>query len=85
MVALRWVMGLILVGMGTGFFILTMVSNGFRKSFGASEINPLLLILPIAAMLILLAGLIAPSNRVLLHVGAGDFYLFWEVTANRAA
>jgi len=70
LIALRWALGLILAGIGGGFFVLTMVASGFRKSFGASEINPLLQILPIAAMLVLLAGLIAPSNRILLHIGA---------------
>ena len=63
-------MGLVLGGLGTGFFILTMVANGFRKSFGSSELNPVWRILPIAAMLVLLAGLIVPANRILLHIGA---------------
>lgn len=63
-------LGLVLAALGGGFFFLTMVASGFRKSFGASTINPLIQVLPIAAMLVLLAGLIAPSNRMLLHVGA---------------
>ncbi len=69
-IALRWTLGLIIVVLGGGFFVLTTVASGFRKSFGASELNPLLQIVPIAAMLVLLAGVIAPSNRILLHVGA---------------
>ena len=63
-------MGLILVGLGGGFLLLTMVANGFRKSFGSSEMNPLIQILPIAAMVILLAGLMTPSSKLLLHIGA---------------
>lgn len=70
MIALRWVLGLILAVLTGGFIVLTIVASGFRKSFGASEINPLIQLLPIVAMLVLLVGLIAPANRTLMHVGA---------------
>lgn len=47
-----------------------MVANGFRKSFGSSAINPALVALPFLAAAVLLAALIAPSNRLLLNVAA---------------
>ncbi|MEP6835302.1 MAG: hypothetical protein ABJB74_18095 [Gemmatimonas sp.] len=89
MIALRWVLGLLLGGMGGGFFVLTLVANGFRKSFGASEINPLLRVIPLAGMLVLLAGLVAPSNRPLLHVGAACAvammgYCLWTMVTESA-
>jgi hypothetical protein len=67
---LRWILGTISVLFGGGFVALFVISNGFRRSFGASENNPLLVILPLAAVALLFAGLVAPSNRILLHVGA---------------
>ena len=90
MIALRWVLGLVLVGLGSGFFILAMVANGFRKSFGASELNPLIPILPVAAMLVMLAGLIAPSNRMLMHVGAACAvgligFCVWQIVTDYGA
>jgi hypothetical protein len=70
MTALRWVLGLIILLLGGGYLFLFVVSNGFRRSFGASENNPLLAILPLAAAAILLAALVWPGNRMLLHLGA---------------
>lgn len=82
-------MGLIPTGLGSGFLILTMVTNGFRKSFGASEMTPLVQILPIAAMAILLAGLIPLSSRLLLHIGAAAAlgligFCVWNMTFEAA-
>ena len=84
MLALRWVLGLLLGGIGGGFLLLMVVGSGFRKSFGASEISPMLQLLPIAAMVVLFAGLIAPSNRLLLHIGAASAvavmgYCVWAI------
>ncbi len=67
---LRWTLGVISVLFGGGFFALFVVSNGIRRSFGASENNPLLVILPLAAGGLLFAALVWPSNKTLLHVGA---------------
>jgi hypothetical protein len=50
--------------------MLLMFSNGFRRSFGSSENGILFVILPLAAMATLLAPLVLPSNRMLLHIGA---------------
>lgn len=50
--------------------MLSVVASGFRKSFGASDTNPIITILPLVAAAVLLAGLIMPSNKALLHAGA---------------
>jgi hypothetical protein len=67
---LRWTLGVISVLFGSGFVALFVVSNGFRRSFGASENNPLLVILPLAAVGFLFAALVWPMNKPLLHAGA---------------
>jgi hypothetical protein len=68
--ALRWILGIISVLFGGGLLTLFVVSNGFRRSFGASENNPLLAILPLVAVGLLCTALIWPANKILLHVGA---------------
>lgn len=70
MIALRWALGLILAGLGGGFIVLSIVASGFRKSFGASPVNSLVTVLPVVAMIVLLAGLAWPANRTLMHAGA---------------
>jgi hypothetical protein len=70
MSTLRWILGGLALFFGGGFLVLCIVASGFRKSFGASELNPLLVVLPLAALAILLAGLLFPSSKPLLHTGA---------------
>ena len=70
MVALRWILGLVVVLLGAGLVVLSIVAGGFRRSFGASDRNPLVTLAPLAAMGLLLAGLIFPSCAPLLHAGA---------------
>jgi len=67
---LRWILGAIIVLLGGGFIILSMVAGSFRKSFGASELNPLVTILPLAGMALLLTSLIFTANKPLLHLAA---------------
>lgn len=67
---LRWILGIVGVLLSGGLLALFVASTGFRRSFGASENNPLLAILPIAALGLLSAALVWPLNRTLLHVGA---------------
>lgn len=58
-------------GAGLGWFLLFVVGGGFRKSFGASE-TPLLVVgAPLVVAVLLLAGLLFPGHRGLLHAGAG--------------
>ncbi|MEP6781000.1 MAG: hypothetical protein ABJC26_13980, partial [Gemmatimonadaceae bacterium] len=70
MTALRWTLGVILAVLAGGFVVLSAVAGGFRKSFGASDTNPIITILPLVAAAVLLVGLIMPSNKALLHAGA---------------
>ena len=67
---LRWILGIATVLLLGGGLFLFMVANGFRKSFGASENHPLLVILPVAAAGLLFAGLLLPANKPLLHGAA---------------
>lgn len=67
---LRWTLGLTTAFLGGGYLFLFLVSNGFRRSFGASENNPLLAILPLTAMMLLLGSVMFPAQKILLHVTA---------------
>jgi hypothetical protein len=67
---LRWALGIVLALLGGGYLALLVFSNGFRRSFGASGNSILFVILPLAAMAMLFAPLVLPTNRTLLHLGA---------------
>lgn len=68
MAVLRWTLVVVLLAVAGGFALL--VAAGFRRSFGASRHNPVLVAFPFAAMAVLPAGLIYPASRPLLHAGA---------------
>lgn len=70
MTALRWILGIIAAVFAGGFVFLVIISNGFRRSFGASEHGPLFIGLPMAALAVLLAALIFPAYKPLLQVAA---------------
>lgn len=70
MLAFRWILGLLAVGLGGGFVFLVLVGNALRRSFGASPKGPYVPVLPLLAILLLVAGLIAPHCRPLLHLAA---------------
>lgn len=69
--ALRWILGLLAVGVGAGLVALAVIGRSFRSSFGASPVallpqfGPLLLLL-----LLVLASVVWPGNRLLLHLTA---------------
>ncbi|HMP84220.1 MAG TPA: hypothetical protein PKA41_16095 [Verrucomicrobiota bacterium] len=65
---LRWILGSIAVVLGGGFVILVLFGNAFRKSFGASEHGPLFIGLPVIGVGLLLAAILFPSSKPLLHV-----------------
>ena len=50
--------------------MLALLGNAFRKSLGASEHGPLFIILPVVGVVLLLAGILFPTNKPLLHLGA---------------
>lgn len=70
MTALRWLLGLSTGGVLFGTIVLTVVAANFRKSFGASPTSPLVVALPYLALAIMLAGVLFPGQRWVLHVGA---------------
>lgn len=67
---LRWTLGLTTAFLGSGYLLLLVVSNSFRRSFGASDNNPLLAILPLTAAALLLGGILFPAQKMLLHIAA---------------
>lgn len=67
---LRWILGSIAVLFGGGFVVLVALGNAFRKSFGASEHGPLFTLLPVLGVAVLLATLVFPACKPLLHVAA---------------
>lgn len=86
---LRWILGAVLVLVGGGFVVLSVIGGGFRKSFGASPVGPLVTLLPLLGMALLLAGLVWPSARLLLHAGAGAAVVLtglcvWQIVAESA-
>lgn len=86
---LRWILGVISVLFGGGFFALFVASNGFRRSFGASENNPLVAILPLVAVAFLFAALIWAQNKMLLHLGAAMavalvVFCVWQIVTEAA-
>lgn len=67
---LRWLLASATALVTIGFVALLVVADGFRRSFGASENGPWMIGLPLTVMLLLLASLLLPGQRVLLHVAA---------------
>ena len=66
--ALRWTLGLTTAFLGSGYLFLFLVANGFRRSFGASENNPLRVIVPLMALALLFASVLFPAQKTLLHL-----------------
>jgi len=68
--ALRWILASAATLVMIWFIALLVQADSFRRSFGASKNGPLVALLPMTAMLVFLAGLIFPGQRVLLHIAA---------------
>ena len=86
---LRWILGSIALALGGGFVFLVIISNAFRRSFGASPNGALLLILPLVALGVLLAALLFPACKPLLHVAAVAAvglvgFCIWQMVAESA-
>jgi hypothetical protein len=82
--ALRWILGTIGGVFGVGFVFLAIIGSGFRKSFGASENNPLLVALPVLGIVLLLAAIFFPTSKPLLHTAAAAAlglvgYFVWQI------
>lgn len=68
--ALRWILGSITLLFGGGFVFLMIVGNAFRKSFGASETSPLVIVLPLIGFALLFGAILFPGSKALLHTAA---------------
>jgi hypothetical protein len=53
------------------WFAFNAAGDSFRRSFGASENGPLLVVVPLLFVAILVSALFMPERRLLLHIGAG--------------
>ncbi len=87
--ALRWILGTVGLLFGGGFFILAIIGNSFRKSFGASDNHPLLITLPLLGIALLLAAILLPANKPLLHAAAVAAiglvgFCFWQIIRESA-
>ena len=87
---LRWILGVVLALLGGGYLALLVLSHALRKSFGASEHNPIIALLPGVAAAFLFAALIWPENRLLLHLGAAAALALisacvWQIVSESAA
>ena len=70
MAGLRWILGLATGAFAVGWLFLVTAGDRFRGSLGASQNAWWKGVLPVVVAAVLLAGLIWPERRALLHVGA---------------
>ena len=68
--ALRWTIGLTTALILAAWVALSVVGDNFRRSFGASEGSPLPLIVGVASASLVLASVVWPERRMLLHIVA---------------
>lgn len=68
--ALRWILAAVTALVALGFVALLVWAEGFRRSFGASAHGPVVAGAPLAVMAVVLASLLWPEQRALLHVAA---------------
>lgn len=68
--ALRWILGSGTALVAMAFVAFVIHADSYRRSFGASENGPLVVGVPLAVMIVFLASLLLPGQRVLLHVAA---------------
>ena len=69
MLGLRWTLGIVTVLVTLMILAIAVVGGGFRRSFGASD-NPIPTVLALLAAALVLASLVWPEQRVLLHAVA---------------
>ena len=69
MLGLRWTLGVVTAIVTSGLLALAIIGGGFRRSFGASD-NPLPGVIALVAGVLVLASLVWPQQRVVLHVVA---------------
>jgi hypothetical protein len=67
---LRWVLGVVAAIAGALALAVLVIGGNFRSSFGASDSNPLVTLLPMLGIGVVLASVVWPQSRPLLHVAA---------------
>ena len=70
LLALRWILGIALIVLGGFFVVSAIVSNGFRRLLHEPELPVLQVALPLLALAVVLAALVMPRHRTLLHAAA---------------
>ena len=70
MTTLRWTLGLVVTLTTAAFMALVIIGGGFRRSFGASDNSGLQIVIGLAVAGLVIASLIAPERRVLMHAVA---------------
>ena len=66
MLGLRWTLSIVTVIVALGLVALAIVGGGFRRSFGASD-NGVMTALPVLVGAMIVASLLWPQLRPLLH------------------
>ena len=69
MLGLRWTLGIATALAALGLFGLALLGGSFRRSFGASD-NGIMSVLPVLVGAVILASLLWPEQRPLLHAVA---------------
>jgi hypothetical protein len=75
MLGLRWILGIATTIALSGWLALSIVGGGFRRSFGASEIPAWKTLLPLLVGALVIASVLWPERRTLLHVVAAIMML----------
>ena len=67
---LRWTIGIATAVIAALWVALAVLGDSFRRSFGASENAPWMFFVPIAVGALVIASVMSPERRTLLHVVA---------------
>jgi hypothetical protein len=70
MTTLRWTLGITTTVVAIGWVSLAIGGGGFRRSFGGSDNPAWMVLVPIVAGALIVASLVWPERRVLLHITA---------------
>ena len=70
MIALRWIIGLVTVIVALGAIALNVIGGGFRRSFGASDNSPLVIVVTLIVTGLVIASVVWPERRGLMHIVA---------------
>jgi hypothetical protein len=70
MTGLRWTLIVVTAFLATGWVLLVIWADGFRRSFGASSTGGIAIVLPFIVMALILASLFLPDQKWLQHLSA---------------